>query len=213
MTQRNIALALFAPCEVFNSSWPRFIGFKRTSSPIQSSGLFGLVDANTRMHTFFFNTTIEEVLATKLIYATNNPNTTSRAYSCTTLSEKKVKVNLPDPRKPDHTVRWLDPYVWTDKDNIEWYVYPVITGADINIKGTTRLETKADGYWDYGIWQPKINPDEEWTDIQRLEQSTINYVISCGYTGKTSLTMFKDDPRYGTYVDTNNYVEIPPRKV
>lgn len=186
MTKRNIAIADFSPKEVEGSSWPRFTGWKMIGKPVLESGLFGLVDSDTRMHRFFKDTTLEEVLATKLSY------TYSARVSCLPMSidffegQNGGDIIMPPIRdNMDFTIRWLPPYQYIDKDDVEWDVYVVITGADIYINGDFHRIFKSEGYWDMQIWKPRLAIGEQWNDIKSIEQSTINYVVTHGYTAQT----------------------------
>lgn len=213
MANRNIAIANFAPREVFNSSWPRFVGFKDVRTPVHGTRLFGLVDGNTRMHTFFYNTTIEDVLENHLNYKIKTPDVLSPAKSITYDQDGVGTIELPAGRKPDCSIRWLSPYQWVDANGTEWEVYVLITGEDIHIRGNRHLAVKSDGYWDMNIWQPsfKTGEAEVWTDIDRIEQATINHVHEHGYQAVTNITMFKDNPNYGKYRNCNVVREIPAR--
>lgn len=209
MTKRNIAIANFSPKEVFNSSWPRFVGWKLLGKPVIHSGLFGLVDASTRMHAFFKDTSIKDVLRDRLIYSYRMEVKASPLGI--TYDPEKGQINMPGPEKQDHSVRWLPPYQFIDETGTEWDVYVLITGKDIHIEGTFHKTLKSDGYWDMGIWQPKVEEGAEWTDIQRIEQTTINYVHEHGYQAKTSITMFSDNPDYGKYHDCDVTCVVPDR--
>lgn len=213
MTTRNIAIANFVPNEVHNSSWPRFVGFKDKRVPKLETGLFGLVDGNTRMHAFFYNTTIERVIEERLNYMVATPDIRSVAKSVTYTDQGVGMIEMPTGRKPDQSIRWLPPYQWVDAAGTEWDVYVLITGKDIHIKGNRDLSVKVDGYWCMGIWRPKFveGEPEVWTDIARIEQATINYVHTQGFQAVTSVTMFEDNPGYGTYKNCDVTREIPPR--
>lgn len=211
MTKRNIAIANFSPKEVFNSSWPRFVGWKLLGKPVISSGLFGLVDASTRMHAFFRDTSLEDVIATRLSYSLITPDVVGSPSLVSKVAADKSVIYMQAPRAVDTSISWLPPYQFIDETGTEWDVYVLITGADIHIKGTFHKTIKSDGYWDMGIWKPKIEEGAEWTDIQRIEQTTINYVHEHGYQAKTSITMFSDNPDYGKYHDCDVTCVVPDR--
>ena len=58
-----------------------------------------------------------------------------------------------------------------------------------------------------GIWRP--SDEEVKSDIFRIEQCTINYVVALGHPAMTSLTMFKDNPNYDKYEEVDVTREIP----
>lgn len=198
MTNRNIAIANFAPKEVFNSDWPRFVGFKNRAEPEQRSGLFGLVDSSVRMHAFFENTTIKEILAEKLKYS-RQIRITAEPAALVELDTNKYNIVMPARFDFDTTVKWLTPYEFTDSAGKEWDVYVLITGDDIHISSIAGSHVSAEGYWAMGIWRPRPDEGAVWTDVQRIEQLTINHVVEQGYLAHTSITMFEDDPDYGKY--------------
>lgn len=208
MTKRNIAIANFSPQEVFNSSWPRFTGFKVKGNPNIASGMFGLVDRDVRMHAFFKDTNIRDVLRDRLKYS-HRQEVNGSPVDITYGTDDVGTVKMAPPKLLDMSIRWLPPYLFTDSQGVEWDVYPVITGKDVHIAGAFHETLKTEGYWDMGIWQPKVEEGKEWTDIDKIEQSTINYVVSLGYEAMTNRTMFKDNPNYGKYHVVNVYQEVP----
>lgn len=194
MTKRNIAIALFDPeCNVSNSSWPRFTGFKQRKTKEQPTGLFGLVDGSTRMHLFFKNTDIQEVLSSRVRFLKRGIDVISPASEIV-FDGNKGTVTLPEARKPDLTVSWLDPYTYKGTDGTEWDVYPVVTGRDIFIKGDRHGDYKTDGYWCMSIWMPK--PDQLKEDMYRIEQSTINHVVKLGHPARSPVTYDHESPSY-----------------
>lgn len=207
MTKRNIAIALFDPEDnVYNSTWPRFTGWKETGKPYIESGLFGLVDHNTRMHRFFKDTDIKTVLQQNLRYRQRGVDVTSNAIDIT-YDGNKGTVVMPAGRVPDLSISWLAPYTYIQEDGIEWDVYPIVTGRDIFIIGDFHRVFKTDGYWDMGIWKPE--EEELKSDVFRIEQCTINHVISLGHPAMKPVTSDEKSPKYGTYVEKEGiYREI-----
>lgn len=180
MTKRNIAIANFNPSEVEGSNWPRFIGWKMVGNPVIESGLFGLIDKDVRMHRFFKDTTIEEIIRSQLRYTYSQTVTgLPRDVIFHPQDGGVIIMNLPGVQ--DFSIRWLPPYQYIDKDLVEWDVYVLIKGHDIHIDGDFHHVFKSDGYWDMGIWKPKFKIGEQWNDIQMIEQATINYVVASGY--------------------------------
>ena len=212
MTNRNIAIANFAPKEVFNSNWPRFVGFKNKAEAEQRSGLFGLVDSSVRMHAFFENTTIKEILAEKLKYS-REIRITAEPAGLVEVNSNTYNILMPARVDFDTTVSWLTPYPFTDSAGKEWDVYVLITGADIHISSIAGSRVAAEGYWDMGIWRPKPDDGAVWTDAQRIEQLTINHVVHHGYLAHTSITMFKDNPDYGKYRVVDVTAQVPAYSV
>lgn len=207
MTKRNIAIANFNPREVFNSSWPRFTGFKTVGRPVIESGLFGLIDKNTRMHAFFKDTTFQDVIVNSLSYVVRTDEVCGAPCSVTFDESNTGEIKMALPPHPDTSFRWLKPYTYVEVDGTEWDVYIVITGKDVRIKGTFHQTLKSDGYWDMGIWRP--SDEEVKNDIFRIEQCTINHVVSLGYKAMTGITMFDDNPDYGKYREAHVVREIP----
>lgn len=205
----NIAIANFSPKEVFNSNWPRFVGWQVVGVPPINSRLFGLIDANTRMHAFFKDTTIGKVLRDNLNYSYSV--SVNAAPLGITYEDGHGQINMPLPRAQDHSVRCLPPYQYINEEGTQWEVYVIITGEDLHICGTANKVIKSDGYWDMGIWCPVIKDEGDWTDTARIEQATINHVYKHGYVAKKRLTMFKDNPNYGKYIAVDYSKEIPPR--
>lgn len=209
MTKRNIAIANFSPHEVHNSSWPRFVGFKGKRERVKGGGLFGLVDKNTRMHAYFRDTTIQEVLETKLFYKQTVQKfgrpMTKLKFDDTGKAAVGLALHNSD---TDITVQYLPCFTYTDKDGIEWDVYPVVTGKDINIAMVPESDLIPNGYWDMGIWRP-TEPEWENNDVYRIEQLTINHVVSLGHGAKTSITIFDDHPDYGKYKDVDVTKPVP----
>lgn len=208
MTKRNIAIANFNPSEVFNSSWPRFTGFKTRGNPEKLTGFAGLVDADVQMHAFFENTTIEEVLSEYLVY-TYEIRVVAPPKNII-FNGNKGAIVMPDSRPQDHTITWLPPYTYVDDTSKEWDVYVLIKGTDIRIAGTSDKKILSEGYWDMGIWQPKIDIETGWTDTDRIVQQTINYVHDHGYIGKKSITIFRDSSNYGKYENVDYRRTIQP---
>ena len=185
MTKRNIAIANFGPREVVGSNWPRFTGWKIVGEPVLKSELFGLVDADVRMHQFFRDTTIEEVLTSKLLYSYSARVRALPLSIDFLIGQEKADIVMPPIRDDlDFTIQWLPPYQYIDRNDVEWDVYVVIPGTDIHIEGNAQLTIKSKGYWDMGIWKPKLAAGEEWNDIKSIEQATINYVVTHGYTAR-----------------------------
>lgn len=194
MTKRNIAIANFSPAVVRDSSWPRFVGWKMIGNPKIESGLFGLIDRDVRMHRFFKDTTIKEVLRDQLLYTYHQEVTASPLGI--TYEPDFGRINMPKPKAQDHSIRWLPMYHYTDAEGTVWDVYVIITGDDIHITGDFHRIFKAEGYWDMGIWKPKLAIGEVLTDIHKIEQATINHVVANGYPAmKPAWRMDKDDPR------------------
>lgn len=208
---RNIAIANFFPKEVPGSSWPRFTGWKLMGSPVISSGLFGLIDSNIRMHAFFKDTCLADVLNSSLCYRVITPDCigspieVSRPIDQTCIIHMKHKVPL------DTSIRWLPPYQYIDDTGTEWDVYVLIPGKNIVVDGTFHQTLKCTSFWDMGIWVPNVKVDDDWTDINRIEQETINYVVSKGY--RAFKTAADDTGMNGqhNYVEASVTREIPPR--
>lgn len=209
MTKRNIAVALFDPdCNVRNSNWPRFTGWKMIGKPYIESGLFGLVNKNTRMHRFFKDTDIKTVLRDELRYKMSTPDVIGSPGLIDWTEENKGFVRMNLPPLPDVRIRYLSPYTYIQEDGVEWDVYVVITGSNIFVKGDFQRSFVTDGYWDMGIWKP--SEEELRDDVFRIEQATINHVISLGHPAMTPVTYFDDDPRYGEeYKEAQVYRELP----
>lgn len=208
MANRNIAIALFDPeCSVDNSNWPRFTGWKQIGKPYIESGLFGLVDKNTRMHRFFKNTTIKYVLTQQVRYKQRGIDVRVRCAEIDFNKENGGTVLMPLARIPDNSIKWLTPYTYTTVDGIEWDVYPIVTGADIFIVGDFQLSFKTDGYWDMGIWKP--SEQEMLSDIFRIEQATINHVVSLGHPAMTPVTYDECSPEYRTYKQRCVHQDLP----
>ncbi len=198
MTKRNIAIANFSPQVVEGSSWPRFTGWKMVGKPVIESGLFGLIDKDVRMHRFFKDTTIGEIISEQLRYIYNT-RVIAPPEAVIYHNDGTAELVMPKPKAQDHSIRWLPPYQFTDSSGVEWDVYVLITGADIHIKGDFFNIFKAEGYWDMGVWMPRFQIGEEWNDIKKIEQHTINYVVSSGYPAMV---------RKGSFLDKENaYVE------
>lgn len=207
MTKRNIAIANFNPSEVEGSSWPRFTGWKMVGKPVIESGLFGLIDKDVRMHRFFKDTTIEEIIRSQLRY-TYRQTVTGLPRDVIFYPQGGGEIIMAPPGAQDHSIRWLPPYQYIDKDDVEWDVYVLIKGRDIYIEGDFQRSFKADGYWDMGIWKPKLAIGEEWNDIKSIEQATINYVVASGYPAMACTNSIGDDgPRQYKVVDV--YQDIP----
>lgn len=208
MTKRNIAIALFDPeCTVRNSSWPRFTGFKIVGNPVIRSGLFGLVDKGTRMHAFFKNTSFQDVVTNNLRFVKRGIDVKGTPGSVEFNPDNTGMVLMAPPPEPDTSFKWLKPYTYIQEDGVEWDVYVLITGKDIYVDGTFHQVLKTHGYWDMSIWRP--SDEEVKSDIFRIEQCTINYVVSLGHPAMTSLTMFEDSPDYNKYKEVIVTREIP----
>lgn len=208
MTTRNIAIALFDPeCTVRNSDWPRFTGFKNVGSPVIESGLFGLVDKGTRMHAFFKNTSFQDVVTNELVFVKRGIDVKGTPGHVEFNPDNTGMVLMSRPPEPDTSFKWLKPYTYIQEDGVEWDVYVLITGKDIYVGGTFNRVFKTHGYWSMGIWRP--TDEEVVSDIFRIEQCTINYVVALGHPAMTSLTMFEDDPNYDKYKEVEVTREIP----
>ncbi|ARV76687.1 hypothetical protein PHABIO_56 [Pseudomonas phage Phabio] len=207
MSKRNIAIALFNPNCVINSSWPRFTGFKNVGNPVIESGLFGLVDKGTRMHAFFKDTTFQDVVTNELRFLTRGIDVTGTPLSTQFNPDNTGTVLMVKPPEPDTSFKWLKPYTYVQEDGVEWDVYVLITGKDLFVKGTFNRVFKTYGYWDMDIWRP--SDEDVKSDIFRIEQCTINHVVSLGHPAMTSLTIFKDSPDYDKYREVDVTRDIP----
>lgn len=205
----NIAIANFCDTEVVKGScWPRFVGWKNITQKERPSGLFGLVDANIKMHRVFEDTDIYDVLLNKIKYSYNiSGRSTPVSIKYNDLGIGTIA--MPPIRTLDQTIRWLPPFDFKTSSGDVISVYVVITGKDIHISRDITGEHVSQGFWSMDIWKPEVEEGKPWTDIQRITQATINHVISLGHYAKrvdrekSSETTFV----YKEYDDV--YQEIP----
>lgn len=204
----NIAIANFSVKEVKGSSWPRFVGWRNIAEEERPSGLFGLVDANIKMHRIFENTNIHDVLLNKIKYSYH----ISRRSSPVSIKYNDLgigTITMPPIKTLDQTIRWLPPFDFKTSNGDVISVYVVITGEDIHIDRDITGEHVSDGYWSMDIWKPKVEEGKSWTDIQRITQATINHVISFGFYARR-VDHEKSNKNAYVYKEYNNvYQEIP----